>query len=158
MIEMFNTRTGTRLTHVPYKGEGPAMQDLIGNGTKLVLFSTAASAVSQVRGGRVKGLGVTGARRSDALPDLPTFREQGIADINESFWYGLVVPSATPAGAVAVLERELAAAGNSATFRQSVSKLGCSPQSTTGASLANRISTDLAKYSAVAKAVGMRID
>jgi tripartite-type tricarboxylate transporter receptor subunit TctC len=158
LIEMFNARTGAQLTHVPYKGEGPAMQDLIGDRSRLVLFSTAASAVSQVRGGRVKGLGVTGARRSDQLPGLPTFQEQGITDINESFWYGLVVPAATPAPAAAVLERELAAAGNSPSFRQAISKLGCTPLSTSGASLGARISTDLAKYSAVARAVGMRID
>ncbi len=158
LIEMFNARTGAQLTHVPYKGEGPAMQDLIGDRSRLVLFSTAASAVAQVRGGRVKGLGVTGARRSDQLPGLATFQEQGVSDINESFWYGLVVPAATPAAAAAVLERELAAAGNSPGFRQALARLGCTPFSTTGASLAARISTDLAKYSAIARSVGMRID
>ncbi len=158
LIEMFNARTGTQLTHVPYKGEGPAMQDLIGDRARLVLFSTAASAVAQVRGGRVKGLGVTGARRSDQLPALATFQEQGVADINESFWYGLVMSSATPAPAAAVIERELAGAGTSPGFRQALSKLGCTPLSSTGNSLATRISTDLAKYSAVARSVGMRID
>ena len=158
LIEMFNARTGTQLTHVPYKGEGPAMQDLIGDRARLVLFSTAASAVAQVRGGRVKGLGVTGARRSDQLPALATFQEQGVADINESFWYGLVMSSATPAPAAAVIERELAGAGTSPGFRQALSKLGCTPLSSTRNSLATRISTDLAKYSAVARSVGMRID
>ena len=158
LIEMFNASANLKLTHVPYKGEGPAMADLIGNRTRLVLFSTAASAVSQVRAGRVKALGVTGAQRSDQYADVPTIKEQGLSGISESFWYGLVVPASTPASASATLERELAAAGKNSGFRQALSRLGCSPLSTTGTALTSRISADLAKYSAVARSVGMRIE
>ncbi|MBI2288861.1 MAG: tripartite tricarboxylate transporter substrate binding protein, partial [Betaproteobacteria bacterium] len=97
--ELFNSLAGIKMLHVPYKGGNPAMLDLLG-GRVSVFFSTVAVARPHLQTGRIKGLGVTTARRSLALPDVPTIAESGLPGYAVSGWYGLVAPAATPKAAI----------------------------------------------------------
>ena len=94
-IELFNLLAGVKLVHVPYKGGGPAMTDLVGGQVDLV-FATTASAGPQMKGGRIKGIAVTTARRSALMPELPTVAEAGVPGFEVNNWYGLVAPAKTP--------------------------------------------------------------
>jgi tripartite-type tricarboxylate transporter receptor subunit TctC len=105
-IELFNVMAGVKLVHVPYKGGGPAMTDLVGGQVQLV-FATAASAVPQIRAGRIKGIAVTTARRSALLPELPTISEAGLPGFDANNWYGIVVPARTPRAIIDQLNAEV---------------------------------------------------
>ena len=94
-IELFNLLAGVKLVHVPYKGGGPAMTDLVGGQVDLV-FATTASAGPQIKGGRIKGIAVTTARRSALMPELPTVAEAGLPGFEVNNWYGMVAPAKTP--------------------------------------------------------------
>jgi tripartite-type tricarboxylate transporter receptor subunit TctC len=94
-IELFNLMAGTKLVHVPYKGGGPAMGDLVGGQIQLI-FATTASAIPQIKAGRVKGIAVTTAKRSALMPELPTISEAGLPGFDANNWYGIVVPVGTP--------------------------------------------------------------
>src|SRR4029077_7195168 len=94
-IELFNVMAGVKLVHVPYKGGGPAMTDLVGGQVQLV-FAPTPGAIPQSKAGRIKGIAVTTARRSSLMPDLPTISEAGLAGFDANNWYGIVVPAKTP--------------------------------------------------------------
>ena len=104
--ELFNVMAGTKMTHVPYKGGGPAMVDLVAGNIQLV-FATAASAVPQIKAGRIKGLAVTTAKRSGLMPDLPTISEAGLKGFEANNWYGIVVPAKTPRSIINRLNAEV---------------------------------------------------
>jgi tripartite-type tricarboxylate transporter receptor subunit TctC len=104
-IELFNLMAGTKLVHVPYKGGGPAMGDLVGGQIHLI-FATTASAVPQIKAGRVKGIAVTTSKRSALMPELPTISEAGLAGFDANNWYGIVVPAATPRAIIDRLNAE----------------------------------------------------
>jgi tripartite-type tricarboxylate transporter receptor subunit TctC len=156
--EILNARGGLKVTHVPYKGEAAAVQDVIGNQNRVLYFSTLASVLPHATSGRMRLYGTTSGRRLAALPDLPTFREQGFDDVDESFWYGLVAAAGTPPEIAASLDRQLFAGMSQPAAGQAVSKIGCAPMPMPGERLGALVKTSLAKYSAVARAVGMRID
>lgn len=105
--ELFNTMAGVKMTHVPYKGGGPAMIDLVA-GNIQVVFATAASAVPQIKGGKIKGLAVTTIKRSGLMPDLPTISEAGLKGFDANNWYGIVVPAKTPRPIINRLNAETA--------------------------------------------------
>jgi len=105
-IELFNLMAGVKLVHVPYKGGGPAMTDLVGGQVQLI-FATTASAIPQIKAGRIKGIAVTTAKRSALMPDLPTLSEAGLAGFDANNWYGLVVPAKTPRAIIDLLNAEV---------------------------------------------------
>ncbi len=106
-IELFNTMAGVKMTHVPYKGGGPAMIDLVAGHIHLI-FATAASAVPQIKAGRVKGIAVTTIKRSQLVPDLPTVSEAGLKGFDANNWYGLLAPAKTPRPIINRLNSEVA--------------------------------------------------
>ncbi len=106
-IELFNTMAGVKMTHVPYKGGGPAMIDLVAGHINLI-FATAASAVPQIKAGRVKGIAVTTIKRSQLVPDLPTVSEAGLKGFDANNWYGLLAPAKTPRPIINRLNSEVA--------------------------------------------------
>ena len=93
--ELFNTMAGTKMSHVPYKGGGPAMIDLISGQVQLV-FATAASAVPHIKSGKIKGIAVTTIKRSALMPNIPTIAESGLPRFDANNWYGLLAPAGTP--------------------------------------------------------------
>ena len=93
--ELFNTMAGVKMTHIPYKGGGPAMIELVGGQVQLV-FATAASAVPQIKGGKIKGIAVNTAKRAALMPNLPTISEAGLPGFDANNWYGLLAPANTP--------------------------------------------------------------
>src|SRR6202162_4601990 len=97
---------GVKMTHIPYKGGGPAMIDLVGGQVQLV-FATAASAVPQIKGGKIKGIAVTTAKRSALMPNLPTIAEAGLPGFDANNWYGLLAPAKTPRPIVMRLNAEV---------------------------------------------------
>jgi tripartite-type tricarboxylate transporter receptor subunit TctC len=114
---LFNYMAGTRMLHVPYKGTGPATIDLAGGQVDL-MFATSPGAIPHMRSGRVKALAVTGAKRTSALPDLPTVDEAGVKGYVFVSWYGMVVRAGTPPKIVDRLHRENTAILNAAEMRQ----------------------------------------
>src|SRR4051794_28791377 len=106
--ELFKMAAGVDLLHVPYRGASPALTDLLG-GQVQVLFASAPSSIQYVRAGTVRGLAVTSAKRSPALPDIPAIGES-VPGYDVSAWYGLVAPKNTPAGIIEKLNKEINAA------------------------------------------------
>jgi tripartite-type tricarboxylate transporter receptor subunit TctC len=107
--ELFNTATGTKLVHVPYKGSGPAMTGLIG-GEVTLIFEGLGSAATHIRSGKVRALAVTSAKRSPAFPDVPTMAEAGVPRFEVTSWYGLWVPAGTPDALVKRIRDEVSKA------------------------------------------------
>jgi tripartite-type tricarboxylate transporter receptor subunit TctC len=93
--ELFKEATGTFLTHIPYKGSGPALMDLI-SGQVQVSFDTLASVLPHIQAGKVKALAVTSAKRSPSLPNVPTLAEAGVKGVEMGAWYGIYMPASTP--------------------------------------------------------------
>jgi tripartite-type tricarboxylate transporter receptor subunit TctC len=158
LIEMMNTRTGTRFTHIPFKGEAPAVQHLMGDHGAIIYIGTPALAIAHQNSGRLKLLAVTTAKRMPQLPEVRTLREQGFADFNESFWYGVVVSAATPPAIVSVLQRNAREVSNNGSVQESLGKMGCSPLALSAVDFDSRIRSDHAKYTSIARTVGMKVD
>jgi tripartite-type tricarboxylate transporter receptor subunit TctC len=111
-VELFNMMTGTKMLHVPYKGLSPALTDLI-SGQVQVMFSSAVAMLPQVKSGRLRAIAMTGAKRSPALPDVPTVAESGVPGYETGSWYGVVAPAGTPKPIVGRLAQEIAAISKS---------------------------------------------
>jgi tripartite-type tricarboxylate transporter receptor subunit TctC len=119
----FQGATGTRFEFVPYKGTGPAMQDLLGGRIEL-MFDQASNSIPQVRGGKIRALAVTARTRIAAAPDVPTVDEAGLPGLHVSVWYGIWAPRGTPREVSARLNAAIVAALAEPTVRQRLSDLG----------------------------------
>jgi tripartite-type tricarboxylate transporter receptor subunit TctC len=104
--EVFNTLAGLQMTHIPYKGGGPAMIDLVG-GQVQVVFATVSTAIGSIQGGRIRALGMTGNQRFERLPELPTIAEAGLVGFEVNNWYGLYAPTGTPKDIITRLNAEV---------------------------------------------------
>jgi tripartite-type tricarboxylate transporter receptor subunit TctC len=121
--ELFKQKAGVDLQHIPYKGGGPAMNDVIG-GQVPVFFANMASGLAHVKGGKLRALAITGAKRSASLPEAPTMAEAGVAGYEVYEWNAVFVPAGTPAPVVAKLAEALAQAMASPDIRERVASLG----------------------------------
>jgi tripartite-type tricarboxylate transporter receptor subunit TctC len=154
---MFDTLTGTKLTHIPYKGMGLALTDVIAGQVSMV-FGTSLSTVPQVRSGRLRGLAVTGAQRSGALPELPTVAEAGVPGYEASLWYGFVGPARMPADIVRRLNTEIVAALAQPDVRQRLSDQGVEARSSSPEEFARLIAADLERWPKVVERAGVKAD
>jgi tripartite-type tricarboxylate transporter receptor subunit TctC len=121
--ELFQQRAGVQLTHVPYKGGGPALNDVIG-GQVPVFFANMASSLQHVKAGKLRALAITGGKRSAALPDVPTMAEAGVPGYEVYEWNAIFAPAGTPAPVLAKLADALAKAMQTPEFRERVASLG----------------------------------
>ena len=158
LIEMMNAKTGTKFTHIPFKGEAPAVQHLMGDHGPIIYIGTPALAIAHQNSGRLKLLAVTTQKRMPQLPEVRTLAEQGFTEFNESFWYGVVISSATPPSIASVLQRHALATANNASMQEQLGRHGCGPLPLSAADFDRRIRADHAKYTGIARAVGMKVD
>ena len=155
--ELFKVKTGIKMNHVPYKGAGPAMQDLLAGQVDL-MFDGMGSSAPQIRGGRLKALAVTTSARSSAFPDLPTVQEAGVPGYDVTTWYALWAPAGTPQDIVNKLQLEVAKALASPQLREVWAQQGAAPGGNTPAEFGAFVKAEIAKWAEVVKASGARID
>ncbi len=152
--EMLKDRLKIDMVHVPYKGTGPALTDLIG-GQVQVMISTFASALPHVKSGRLRALGVTSARRSQAAPDVPTLIESGVPDYDYSTWYALFVPAGTPRAIIDKLNQATRQVLGSDDLKQKFDAQGLEPWTSTSAELAAYLRSETEKWGKVVRAAGI---
>jgi tripartite-type tricarboxylate transporter receptor subunit TctC len=150
-LELFNLQAGTTITHVPYKGGGPAMVDLIAGNINLI-FATAASAVAHIKSGRIKALAVTTGKRSGLVPDLPTVAEAGLKDFEANNWYGILAPAKTPRPIIDRLNKEIVAVLNAPDIKAFLFKQGLDVAPSTPEAFAAYIRSEKDKWEKVVKA------
>jgi tripartite-type tricarboxylate transporter receptor subunit TctC len=144
-LELFNVDTGTKITHVPYKGGGPAMTDLLGGQINLI-FATAASAIPHIKSGKIRGLAVTTLKRSQLVPDLPTVAEAGVPGFEANNWYGIVVPAKTPRAIVDRLNKEFVAVLNMPDVKKVLFNQGLDAHPSTPEQFGAYIKSETAKW------------
>ena len=152
-IELFNTMAGVKLVHVPYKGGGPAIIDLVAGNIQLI-FATGASAVPQIKAGRIKGIAVTTIKRSQLVPDMPTISEAGLKGFDANNWYGIMAPANTPRPIIDRLNREIARILNSQEIKTVLFNQGLDVAPGTPEQFGAYIKLERAKWAKVIKASG----
>ncbi len=155
--ELLNQRAGIALTHIPYKGGGQAVGDVVGGQIPLV-YTAIASAQQYVKSGRLKALGVSGAKRSSSLPDVPTFIESGLDGFVVDSWVGIFAPAKTPRAIVDRLQRELAAILALPEVRERYAVLGIEPVGNTPEQFGEQVRADLAKWEKVVKQANIKTE
>jgi len=154
---LFNLMAKVDMVHVPFKGAGPAVAGVVG-GQVQVSFASMLSAITQARQGRLRAIAVTGAKRSPAVPDLPTVAESGLPGFESGSWQGFFAPSGTPAAIRSRLHREIAAIVHLPDIAAQLAKDGSEPIGSTSAEFSKFVTAELAKYARVAKAAGMQVN
>ena len=147
-MEMLNLQLGLKAEHVPYKGGGPAMTDVMGGQVPLIM-SSMAPAIPQVRAGNVRPIAITSAKRSSALPDLPTAAEQGVPGFDAVSWYALVGPAGMPKDIVDKIGSAVSKVMQDEDVRETLNAQGFEAVEEDSAGLATRINKDLQKWQAV---------
>jgi tripartite-type tricarboxylate transporter receptor subunit TctC len=158
--ELFKSLTGTFMVHIPYRGSGPALMDLIG-GSMDLMFDNLPSALPQIKSGKLKALAVTSAVRSAAVPDLPTVAEAGgpaLKNYEASSWFGLLAPAGTPAEVVLRVQQESAKAMATPALKERLLAQGAIPGGNTPAEFARFIEAEVRKWAPVVKTSGARVD
>ena len=153
--ELFASQTGISLTHVPYKGQGPAAQDLLAGHIQL-MFDSFNSASPNIKSGRVRALGIASAKRHADLPDLPTIQEQGVNGYLTTIWVAFFLPAKTPQAIVDKQSAELIKVIQNPEVRESFSKLGMQAVSNTPDELGVLTKTELAKWTKVVKEANIK--
>src|SRR3954463_5942317 len=155
--EYFKAVTGADLLHVPYKGGGPAMTDLMG-GQVPMLFSSLGPSVGAVKGGKIRALAVTSLKRSAAFPDVPTMDELGLKGFDSTAWYGLLGPAGLPREALERLTGALAKAGADNDLVARINATGCDTEILSPAQTVEKIKADHAKWGRVVKEANIKAE
>ncbi len=155
--ELFKNLAGVDLVHIPYKGGGPAVISLVA-GEAAIGFATMPSVLPQVKAGKLRALAVTTAKRSPAVPDLPTIAEAGVPGYEANTWYGVLAPGKTPKSIIALLHDKFVKLMQSADIRERVAVHGYEPETNTPQEFAAYIKSEIAKWGKVVKAAGIRAD
>jgi len=155
--ELFRMMAGIKLTHVPYKGDTPAMTDIIA-GQVAIMFPTAIAATPHVKSAKLRALAATSAKRIASMPDLPTVAESGIAGFEAVSWGGVMAPAGTPKDIVAKLHAEITRILGLPDVRERLSGLGAEIVASTPAEFAAYLRSEIDKWSKVARAANVKLD
>ena len=155
--ELFNTMTGVKLTHIPYKGSGPAITELIGGQVQL-MFAGIVPIDPHVKAGRVRGIAVSSAKRSLAIPQVPTIAESGLPGFEVVGWYGVLAPAHTPPAIIDRLHREFLKILQTPGIRDRLLAEGAEPVGSSPADFSAFLKTDIARWAKVIKQSGAKLD
>ncbi|WP_431103494.1 Bug family tripartite tricarboxylate transporter substrate binding protein [Roseateles noduli] len=153
----FQNLTGTTMLHVPYKGSGPLATDLLG-GQIQMSFDTVTPVLPHIKAGKLRALAVTTARRSSALPDVPTLDEAGLKGFDIGTWFGVLAPAATPKDIVAKLNTEMVKVLQAPEFRKRMEEIGAEVTGGTSEQLASQIRNETAKFAKLMKEANVQIE
>ena len=155
--ELFDLMAGTKMTHIPYKGTGPALTDLIAGQVDL-MFGNLPEFLPQIRGGKLKAYGTTYFERAALAPDIPTIAEQGYPGFYTDSWYGIVAPASMPKEVVARMNAEVSRALALPEVRDALLKRGLDPIPSSPERFGEFIRSEIAKYAKIVKDAGIKID
>ena len=155
--ELFKQQTQTFITHIPYRGAGPALQDLIAGNVDM-MFDGLASSASHIKGGRIKALMVSGNKRNPAFPDVPCAAELGLPDYTVATWYGLWTPKGTPADVQARIVEEMRRAAATDELKAVWASNGAEFGALTPVQFGNFVSAEIKRWTTVVKASGAKLD
>jgi tripartite-type tricarboxylate transporter receptor subunit TctC len=155
--EIFQAATGTKWTHIPYKGGGPAMIDLM-SGQVNLLFASVLEGSGHIKAGKLKGLAVSHAKRNPAIPDVPTLAEAGVKDAESGSWIALLAPAGTPAAVVEKANADVREAVSLAEIREKLIAQGAVPQAGTPKELQALIDADLKRYGRIIREQGLKAE
>jgi tripartite-type tricarboxylate transporter receptor subunit TctC len=151
--ELFGALAGVKMTHVPYKGGGPVMIDLLAGQVHSV-FATAATAIPHIKTGRIRPLGVTTLKRAGMLPDIPTIAEQGLRGFDANNWYGLLAPAKTPAPIIDRLNSEIVKVLRDPELKQYFFTQGLDPAPTSPAEFGAYVKSEMTKWARIVRSAG----
>ena len=155
--ELFKLTAGINMVHVPYKGGGPAMTDVLGGYTK-IMFSSMVQTTPFVLNGQLRALGTSGAKRNPALPDVPTIAEAGLPGYEATNWWGIVAPAGTPPEIVEKLHTEIAAVQESPKTKEQFAAQGADIVQMTSAEFGTFIEKEINKWERVVKEAGIKAE
>jgi len=155
--ELFKQQTKTFITHIPYRGAGPALQDLIAGNVDM-MFDGLGSSAGHIKGGRIKALMVAGAKRNAAFPDVPCAAELGLPEYTVQTWYGIWAPKGTPADVVARAHDEIRKAGNTPEAKAIWANQGAEFSSMTPQQFGQFVSAEVKRWTQVVKLSGAKLD
>ncbi|MCP3023642.1 Bug family tripartite tricarboxylate transporter substrate binding protein [Cupriavidus basilensis] len=155
--ELFKSMTGAQIVHVPYKGSGPAMADLLANQVQ-IMFDNLPGSLPHVKAGKLRALAVTSTTRSPALPDVPTMAEAGVPGYVADVWFGVVGPSGLPKDVLAKLSSEITRIAQDKSMQDKLAKQGATPLSSTPPEFAARIRSDADKWAKLVRDSGATVD
>jgi tripartite-type tricarboxylate transporter receptor subunit TctC len=153
----FIKSTGTDMHHIPYRGAGPAINDVLG-GQVPVYFDQVASSLPHIKSGKLRALAVSWHERLDVLPDVPTYAQAGHPDLNDPSWFGLVAPKSTPAAQVERMQKAIVAALKDPAVKQRMAAQGLYPSGTSSADFTKQIASEVTKMKKVAASADIHLD
>jgi tripartite-type tricarboxylate transporter receptor subunit TctC len=156
-FELFKSMAGVDITHVPYKGTGPALTELLGGQVPLMLASTA-SVRPLVLAGKLRALGISTAKRSAAMPEVAPIAELGVPGFDTASWVGLIAPRGTPATIIARLNSEIAAVIKGGDLREKLASQGFVPEASTPQQFARHIRVELERFRKLVKSAGIKME
>ncbi|HEV8517306.1 MAG TPA: tripartite tricarboxylate transporter substrate-binding protein, partial [Burkholderiales bacterium] len=155
--ELLKKMAGIELTHVPYKGVAPALTDVIAGQVQMI-FSSAPAALPQLKAGRIKAIAVTSAKRSAALPDVPTIADSGVPGYDATNWYGVLAPAALSKPLVDRLNAEILKALRAADVIDGITRQGADPIGSTPGAFAAYLRSEITKWIKIVRDAGLRSD
>ena len=156
-MEMLKMTAGLDIMHVPYKGNAPAVTDLLG-GSLQMMFTGMPPVLSHIRSNKLKAIAVSGPRRSSAAPEVPTIAESGVPGFEVVAWYGVIAPAKTPPAIISRLNREIAKAMQTPEVQKSLASLSADTSTTSPEEFAAMIKTDIGRWEKVVKAAGLVVE